>query len=54
MFRYKRLSFSFHKQPMGEGYGEIDSTPDTEWSYTRPKSSDEEVFKQVCEYAETL
>ena len=54
IFRYKRLSFSFHKQPMGEGSGEIDSIPDTEWNYPSPNSTSEVLLKQVCDYAENL
>ena len=54
MFRFKTLSWSFHKQPMGEGTGQTDSTPDTEWNYPTPNSVDEEVLKRVCDYAENL
>ena len=54
MFRYKRLSSSYYKQPMGEGSGETYSTPDTEWRYPPPKSSGEKILKEVCEYAKYL
>ena len=54
MFRYKYLSFSFYKQPMGEGSGNTDSTPDTEWTYPSPNRVAETILKKVCDYAETL
>ena len=49
-FRYKWLSISGHKGPMGGGTGEIDNTPDKEWSYPPPDSSTEIVLKVVCQY----
>ena len=54
MFRYKALSWSSYEQPMGEGLGDIESTPDTEWIYPSPNSVAEEMLKRVCEYAENL
>ena len=53
-FRYKVLSAISYKQPMGEGDGDTDSTPDTEWTYPSPNSVNEEMLKQVCRRAETL
>ena len=54
MFRRKTLSYSFHKQSMGEGTGQTDSTPETEWKYPPPKSMGEIILKEVCEVAENL
>ena len=54
MFRYKNLSFSYYKQPMGEVFGDSNSPPNPEWVYPSPNSSVEEMLKRVCEYAETL
>ena len=54
MFRYKYLSFSYYKQPMGEGSGDTDSTPDTEWRYPSPNSIREYILKGVCRTAENL
>ena len=52
-FRYKRLSFSYHKGPMGGGeIGAIDNTPDKEWIYTPPDSPSEIILKSVCQYAD--
>ena len=51
LFRFKYLSFSFHKEPMGEGTGEIENKPDKEWNYPSPNSSIEEILKKVCRYA---
>ena len=53
LFRVKNLSFSFHKEPMGEGRGET-ATPtgkNKDWIYPTPNSSFEIVLKEVCEYA---
>ena len=54
MFRYKALSWSFHKQPMGEGLGDIKSTPNPEWNYPAPNSSAESILNQVCKFAKYL
>jgi hypothetical protein len=54
MFRFKNLSFSYYKQPMGEGSGSTDSTPDTEWNYPPPNTPLEIILKRVCDYAENL
>ena len=50
-FRYKWLSISGHKGPMGGGTGEIDNTPAKEWFYPPPDSSIETILKTVCQYA---
>jgi hypothetical protein len=48
-FRYKVLSYSYFKQPMGEGQPLMtDSTPDTEWKYPTPNSAGEVKLRQVC------
>ena len=54
MFRFKNLSFSFHKQPMGEGSGNADSPPNPEWMYPPPNTPIEIMLKRVCEFAENL
>ena len=51
LFRFKILSPSFHKQPMGAGTGKTDNRPDKEWTYPHPNSSFEIVLKSVCKYA---
>ena len=50
LFRVKRLSFSFHKEPMGMGTGESYTPPD-KWVYPSPNSSMETILKSVCAYA---
>ena len=53
LVRYKFLSSSFHKEPMGEGTGEI-VTPtgkSANWYYPSPNSVFEITLKRVCEYA---
>jgi len=47
-FRYKSLSYSFHKEPMGGGNGDIDNKPDNTWKYPPPKSITEKILKSVC------
>ena len=51
LFRVKYLSFSFHKEPMGGGIGQINNTPDKDWSYPSPDSVNETILKSVCKYA---
>ena len=49
LFRYKVLSFSFHKEPMGMGTPSTSSNePDKEWRYPTPNSSSESLLKSVC------
>ena len=51
-FRYKNLSWSFHKGSMGGG--EISSThniPNKDWNYPSPDSAGETILKPVCQYA---
>ena len=50
MFRVKNLSYSFHKEPMGEGTGDTEN-PSGKWGYPPPNSSIEIVLKSVCKYA---
>ena len=51
-FRYKYLSASFHKEPMGGGIvNETSNTPDKDWNYHPPDSSGEIILKTVCQYA---
>ena len=47
LFRYKVLSWSFHKEPMGGGIGAV-TPPDKEWKYPHPNSSNEIILKSVC------
>ena len=48
LFRYKGLSWSFHKEPMGGGTGEVNNDPDKEWKYPPPNSAGETIIKSVC------
>ena len=49
LFRYKGLSWSFHKEPMGGGTGETNNDPDKEWKYPIPDTSGETILKSVCD-----
>ena len=51
LFRFKYLSYVFHKEPMGGGSGETINKLDKEWNYPSPESSFETVLKSVCAYA---
>ena len=53
LFRYKILSSSFHKEPMGEGTGDVSEPPERHkgWKYPPPNSSHEIILKTVCKYA---
>ena len=48
LFRFKSLSFSFHKEPMGGGTGETGNPKNPEWNYPSPNSGDEMTLKLVC------
>ena len=47
LFRYKILSVSYHKEPMGGGTG-TRGTPSSKWNYPPPNSSVELILKEVC------
>ena len=51
LFRYKGLSWSFHKESMGGGTGLTNSDQDKNWKYPPPNSSMETILKSVCAYA---
>ena len=48
LFRWKGLSWSWHKEPMGGGSGETNNDPDKEWKYPPPNSLNETTLKIVC------
>ena len=48
LFRYKTLSFSSHKEPMGGGTGKSFTYNDNDWKYPTPNSSVEQIQKIVC------
>ncbi len=51
VFRTKTLKWSFHKEPMGGGFGEPSPLPlSGKWKYPLPKSGDELVLKKVCDH----
>jgi hypothetical protein len=52
-FRYKWLSVSFHKEPMGRGTGVSLTLPEKykDWVYPPPNTVLETVLKSVCAYA---
>tara|TARA_R110002012_G_scaffold242856_1_gene417350 strand:- start:1562 stop:1945 length:384 start_codon:yes stop_codon:yes gene_type:complete len=48
LFRFKSLSYSFHKEPMGGGAGDVDNKPKKDWTYPSPNSVNETILKSVC------
>ena len=47
LFRFKDLSYSYYKEPMGGGTGNPITPPD-KWDYATPNSSIETILKSVC------
>jgi len=50
LFRYKWLSLSFHKEPMGKGIGDRIEIPGKhkDWIYPPPNTANETILKSVC------
>ena len=48
IFRVKYLSFSYHKEPMGRGTGEVNASHSKEWTFPTPDSVIEEILKKSC------
>jgi hypothetical protein len=48
LFRFKSLSFAFHKEPMGGGPGETGNPKNPEWNYPSPNSGDQMTLSSVC------
>jgi hypothetical protein len=48
LFRFKTLSGSFHKEPMGGGTGDVQEPIKKSWKYPIPNSSGETILKSVC------
>ncbi len=52
IFRFQNLQYSFHKQPMGLGTGDIQDPVEKSkgWKYPNPGSAIEQVINAVCNY----
>lgn len=48
LFRFRSLSFSFHKEPMGGGIGVTGNPENPEWNYPSLNSGDKMTLKLVC------
>ena len=48
LFRFKTLSYSFHKEPMGGGTGDVQEPEKKGWKYPSPDSVNEIILKDVC------
>ena len=50
LFRFKNVTLSFHKEPMGRGIGETITPPKTNsWLYPAPNTSGEASLNAVCD-----
>ena len=51
LFRYKIITFSFHKEPMGNGLGLVQKPVERHkgWKYPQPDSTDEIILKDACQ-----
>ena len=47
-FRYKKLTYIFYKQPMGEGEGDSQTSQNQEWQYPPHAGDDETMLNKVC------
>lgn len=47
-FRFLSLSYVFHKEPMGEGRGDVQASANKNWQYPVPDSVNETLLKNVC------
>ena len=45
---FKNLSWSYHKQPMGNGSGETYTLPIPEWNYPSSNTLNAIILKRVC------
>jgi len=50
IFRFKNLSYSFHKEPMGKGTAEVQQPAKESqgWKYPSPDSQYASILKSVC------
>lgn len=48
LFRYKTLSWSFHKKPMGKGVGRFTQTEIPNWKYPKQNSVNGYILKSIC------
>ena len=48
LFRYKYLSYSFHREQMGGGAGDVNNNSEKNWTYPAPNSMTETVLMSVC------
>ena len=48
VFRFKVLSYVYHKQPMGRDIGETSEPYNKNWRYAEPNDSHEYLMNLVC------
>ena len=48
LFRFKTLSYSFHKEPMGGGTGDVQESVKKGWKYPVPDSISELILNKIC------
>jgi hypothetical protein len=54
LFRYKQLSWSFHKDKMGGGSGDSETPENPKWEYARPASLAGFMLKLVCKHTKRM
>ena len=50
LFRYKKLSASYYKEPFGKGRSSEPDPPSQEWVYPTPNSTLETLQRYICEW----
>ena len=48
LFRFKKLSYVFHKEPMGRDAGDVQEPVKKGWRYPSSRSGNESLLKLVC------
>jgi hypothetical protein len=51
MFRFKQLSFVYHRERMGGGPAEVEDSIKKHWYYPTPDSPGEIILKSACRFA---
>ncbi len=50
LFRYKVLTYVYHKQPMGRDSGETSEPTNNDWRYPPPSTIMENMLTEACNY----
>ena len=50
IFRARSLSWSYYKEPMGRGTGQVTTPKTPEWVYYEPNSMGEKILNAICDH----